>query len=98
MGFIGKLAKMAAGVKQTHVKGSKVDMKCRNCTSRKPSKEMELIRQVLEIIQEDKITGFFDKICHMVQDRMMEHSEQKIKINVILFDFHGAILGRRDSE
>ena len=27
MGFIGKLAKMAAGVKQTHVKGSKVDMK-----------------------------------------------------------------------
>ena len=34
----------------------------------------------------------------MVQDRMMEHSEQKIKINVILFDFHGAILGRRDSE
>ena len=26
-GFIGKLAKMAAGVKQTHVKGSKVDMK-----------------------------------------------------------------------
>ena len=26
-GFIGKLAKMAAGVKQTHVKGGKVDMK-----------------------------------------------------------------------
>ena len=26
VGFIGKLAKMAAGVKQTHVKGSKVDM------------------------------------------------------------------------
>ena len=45
-----------------------------------------------------RITGFFDKICHMVQDRMMEHSEKKIKINVILFDFHGAILGRRDSE
>ena len=74
--------------------------------TRKPSKEyLELrilgantARHVLEIIQEDKITGFFDKICHMVQDRMMEHSEQKIKINVILFDFHGAILGRRDSE
>ena len=27
VGFIGKLAKMAAGVKQTHVKGSKIDMK-----------------------------------------------------------------------
>jgi cobalt-precorrin-5B (C1)-methyltransferase len=27
VGFIGKLAKMAAGVKQTHVKGSKVNMK-----------------------------------------------------------------------
>src|SRR3989338_7931787 len=26
VGFIGKLAKMSAGVKQTHVKGSKVDM------------------------------------------------------------------------
>ena len=36
VGFIGKLAKMAAGVKQTHVKGSKVDMNflaeiARNC-------------------------------------------------------------------
>ena len=107
MGFIGKLAKMAAGVKQTHVKGSKVDMKLlaeiaqKNGADEKTVKrilEANTARHVLEIIQEDKIAGFFDEICHVVQDRMMEHSEKKIKINVILFDFHGAILGRRDFE
>ena len=107
MGFIGKLAKMAAGVKQTHVKGSKVDMKLLAKIAQKNGADKKIIkkilcantaRHVLEIIQENKILGFFDEICHVVQDRMMEHSEKKIKINVILFDFHGTILGRRDSE
>ena len=107
MGFIGKLAKMAAGVKQTHVKGSKVDMKLLAEIAQKSGAGENVIkktlgantaRHVLEIIQENKIDGFFDKICHMVQDRMMEHSEKKMRINVILFDFDGTILGRYDSE
>ena len=98
---------MAAGVKQTHVKGSKVDMKLLAEIAQKSGADEKTIkrilgantaRHVLEIIQEDKITGFFDKICHMVQDRMMEHSEKKIRVNVVLFDFNGTILGRYNTE
>ncbi|MDI1496018.1 MAG: cobalt-precorrin-6A synthase [Cenarchaeum symbiont of Oopsacas minuta] len=103
MGFVGKLAKMAAGIKQTHVKGSKVDMemlaeiaqKCgANEKTIKTIRKANTARHVLEIVQGDKIKGFFDKICHMVQDRMVEHSDDKVEIRVILFDFDGTVLGR----
>ena len=66
-GFIGKLAKMAAGVKQTHVKGGKVDMKFLSELAKRCDANSETIgrilrantaRNVQEIIMEDKIDGF----------------------------------------
>ena len=93
VGFIGKLAKMAAGVKQTHVKGSKVDMnflaeiaKKSNATDKviEEIKKANTARHVSEIIQENKITGFFDLICSEVYRHMRNHSEEKVPIDVIL--------------
>jgi len=103
VGFIGKLAKMAAGVKQTHVKGSKVDMKllaeiAQSCNA--DSKTVEQIRKantarhVQEIVIENKVDGFFDKVCSLVYKHMRAHSEEKVPIDVILFDFDGKVLGR----
>jgi cobalt-precorrin-5B (C1)-methyltransferase len=103
VGFIGKLAKMAAGVKQTHVKGSKVDMKllaeiAQSCNA--GSKTVEQIRKantarhVQEIVIENKVDGFFDKVCSLVYKHMRAHSEQQVPIDVILFDFDGKVLGR----
>jgi cobalt-precorrin-5B (C1)-methyltransferase len=103
VGFIGKLAKMAAGVKQTHVKGSKVDMKllaeiAQSCNA--DSKTVEQIRKantarhVQEIVVENKVDGFFDKVCSLVYKHMRAHSDQKVPIDVILFDFDGKVLGR----
>jgi cobalt-precorrin-5B (C1)-methyltransferase len=103
VGFIGKLAKMAAGVKQTHVKGSKVDMKllaeiAQSCNA--DSKTVEQIRKantarhVQEIVIENKVDGFFDKVCNLVYKHMRAHSEQQVPIDVILFDFDGKVLGR----
>ncbi|MBA4459146.1 MAG: cobalt-precorrin-5B (C(1))-methyltransferase [Nitrosopumilaceae archaeon] len=103
VGFIGKLAKMAAGVKQTHVKGSKVDMNFLAELAKKVNADQKVIdsikkantaRHVSEIIQENNVDGFFELVCAEVHRHMSKHSEGKVPIDVILFDFEGNILAR----
>jgi cobalt-precorrin-5B (C1)-methyltransferase len=107
VGFIGKLAKMAAGVKQTHVKGSKVDMIFLSKLAEKANanenviesiKKANTARHVSEIIMENKVDGFFELICTETYKHMRNHSEQKVPIDVILFDFDGNILARKSEE
>lgn len=107
VGFIGKLAKMAAGVKQTHVKGSKVNMdflaelaqKCNaNQSVIREIKKANTARHVSEIIQENEIVGFFDLICSETYKHMRKHSEENVPIDVILFDFEGKILARKSGQ
>ncbi|MDX1441185.1 MAG: cobalt-precorrin-5B (C(1))-methyltransferase [Nitrosopumilaceae archaeon] len=103
VGFIGKLAKMAMGVKQTHVKGSKIDMKFLGEIAQKCGANNSVIheihkantaRHVLEIIKENKIEGFFKEICIKVNNHMRKISEGNFSLEVIMFDFDGTILGR----
>lgn len=107
VGFIGKLAKMAAGVKQTHVKGSKVDMGflaglAKSCNAQEnvihDIRKANTARHVSEIIQENNIHGFFDLICSETYKHMRKHSEEKVPIDVILFDFEGKILARKSEQ
>ena len=102
-GFIGKLAKMAAGVKQTHVKGGKVDMKFLSELAKRCDANSDTIAKILgantarnvqEIIMEDKVEGFFDEITKETYNQMRQHSEEKIPVEVILFDFDGEVLSR----
>ncbi len=104
VGFIGKLAKMAAGVKQTHVKGSKVDMNfladlARKCSADETTiesiKKANTARHVSEIIIQNNVKGFFEEICNEIYKHMRKHSEEKIPLDVILFDFDGNILARK---
>ncbi len=104
VGFIGKLAKMAAGVKQTHVKGSKVDMNflsglAKSCEANdsiiEKIKKANTARHVSEIIKENQIVGFFEQICEETFKQMKKHSDEKISLDVILFDFDGEILARK---
>ena len=106
-GFIGKLAKMAAGVKQTHVKGGKVDMKFLSELAKRCNASSNTIgrilgantaRNVQEIIMEDKVDGFFDEITKEACNQMRQHSEEKIPVEVILFDFDGKVLSRDKKE
>ena len=79
VGFIGKLAKMAAGVRQTHVKGSKVDMGFLAGLAEEagagPAVADEIrgantARHVSEIVQRSGVEGFFDLVCARVCDHM----------------------------
>lgn len=102
-GFIGKLTKIAMGVKQTHVKGSKVDTDflakiASSCgATEKAVQEItnaNTARHVQEIVADNKIEGFFAAVCSKAQKQMQKHSESKVVIEVLLFDFDGSILGR----
>jgi len=103
VGFIGKLAKMASGIKQTHVKGSKVDMNflseiAQKCQAKNPVLEMikkaNTARHVSEIIMENKVEGFFETICKEVYRHMRNYSEKKFPIEVIMFNFDGSVLAK----
>lgn len=104
-GFVGKLTKMSMGVKQTHVRGSHVDMvflarlayECLPTTSASILEEIKnanTARHVLEIISANRIIGFFDLICKKVYEQMYEFSKGQLQLEVIMFDFDGNILGK----
>jgi len=102
-GFIGKLTKMAMGVKQTHVKGSKVDMEFLSSIAQKCNANTKILneikkantaRHVYEIVIKEKLTGFFDMVCEKVYKQLRDHSEKKFEIYVIMFDFDGNVIGR----
>ena len=107
VGFIGKLAKMAAGVKQTHVKGSKVNMNfLAELAGRSNAgeaviesiKKANTARHVSEIIQKNNVKGFFELICSETYKHMRKHCQEKVPIDVILFDFDGNTLARKFEE
>jgi cobalt-precorrin-5B (C1)-methyltransferase len=102
-GFIGKLTKMAMGIKQTHVAGSHVDMEfmarlAAECEA--PPKVVEEIasantaRHVSEIIKKNKIVSYYDHVCKKVYEQMYEHAKGRLQIDIILFEFDGMVIGR----
>jgi cobalt-precorrin-5B (C1)-methyltransferase len=102
-GFIGKLTKMAMGIKQTHVAGSHVNMEfmARLAAERNaPPKVLEEIkgantaRHVSEIITKNNVAGYFDLVCKKVHEQMREHAKSQLKIKVIMFEFDGRVIGR----
>jgi cobalt-precorrin-5B (C1)-methyltransferase len=102
-GFIGKLTKMAMGVKQTHVRGSHVDMEfmakvAAECNSSpkviEEIKGANTARHVSEIIGKNNVSGFFDLVCKKVYQQMYEYSEGKLKLEVIMFGFDGKLCGQ----
>jgi cobalt-precorrin-5B (C1)-methyltransferase len=103
-GFVGKLTKMSMGVRQTHVRGSHVDMEfmaelASECfptisiSLLEEIKNANTARHVFEIITAHGITGFFDLICKKVYEDMLEYSKGKLELEVIMFDFDGNISG-----
>src|SRR5918911_2455922 len=102
-GFIGKITKMAMGIKQTHVRGSHVDMEfmakvAAECSSSSrviaEIKRANTARHVSEIINKNNVSGFFDLVCKKVHQQMHEYSGGKLKLEVIMFGFDGKLCGQ----
>ena len=103
-GFIGKLAKMAAGASQTHVKGSKVDtafLARLAAEAGAPDGEAALIRgantarHALEIAAGRKWAGaFLEGVCGRVHSHMRRRGGSGLRIEVVMFGFDGEVLAR----
>ena len=102
-GFIGKLTKMAMGIKQTHVAGSHIDMEfmarlAADCDA--PQNVIEEIssantaRHVSEIVKKNNIVSYYDHVCKRVSEQMHEHARGQLQIEVVLFEFDGTVIGR----
>jgi cobalt-precorrin-5B (C1)-methyltransferase len=102
-GFIGKLTKMAMGVKQTHVAGSHIDMEFMARLAAKceaPQNVIEEIRSantarhVSEIIKKNNIVSYYDHLCRRVFEQMHDYARGQLQIEVVLFEFDGKVIGR----
>ena len=102
VGFIGKLTKMAMGIKQTHVKGSHVDMNFLSDLAGECGANSELVmqikgantaRHVSELIDKSGLNSFYDNLCKEVHVHLTKHSQSQLKIKIILLDFDGKIIG-----
>jgi cobalt-precorrin-5B (C1)-methyltransferase len=101
--FVGKLTKMAMGIKQTHVRGSRVSMEfmakvaaeCNSSSSViEEIRKANTARHVSEIINKNNISGFSDMICKKVYEQMYEHSKAELQVEVIMFEFDGKVCGK----
>ena len=101
-GFIGKLTKMAMGIKQTHVAGSHVNMQfmadlASECGASQSVAEAirsaNTARHVSEILRENSVPGYFDLICKKVFEKMNEYTGGILRIKVCLFEFDGELIG-----
>ena len=106
-GFIGKLTKMAMGIKQTHVAGSHVDMafmaelaKACNAAPRviEEIRAANTARHVSEIARKHQIDGYFNLLCRRVYEQMIAHAGEGLEIEVIMFEFDGSVAGRFASQ
>ncbi len=102
-GFIGKLTKMAMGIKQTHVAGSHIDMEfmaqlAAECKAPqnviKEIRSANTARHVSEIIKKNNIQSYYNYLCKKVSEQMREHARDQLQIEVILFEFDGTVIGR----
>ncbi|MDQ6723111.1 MAG: cobalt-precorrin-5B (C(1))-methyltransferase CbiD, partial [Thermoproteota archaeon] len=102
-GFIGKLTKIAMGVKQTHVRGSHVNMDfmaklALECNI--SEKIIELIktantaRHVSEMIDSNHIGGYYDLLCKYAYNQMCSYSNKQLLIDIIMFNFEGNVVGK----
>jgi cobalt-precorrin-5B (C1)-methyltransferase len=101
-GFIGKLTKMAMGVKQTHVKGSHVDMDFLGHMASRCGAGDEIVtriktantaRHVKELIDNYGIQGFYDLLCNEVHNQLSTYCNHQVAIDVLMFDFEGKVIG-----
>ena len=57
-------------------------------------KKANTARHVQEIIIKNRVEGFFTTVCKEAYEQMRTHSEKKVEIQIILYDFDGCALGR----
>jgi cobalt-precorrin-5B (C1)-methyltransferase len=102
-GFIGKLSKIAMGVRQTHVAGSHVNLAFMAKLASECGASQELVEQIAsantarhvsEIVTRNRLNKYFDLICKKAHDELTSYSGSALQMSVVMFDFDGSVVGQ----
>lgn len=102
-GMIGKLAKLATGQMQTHVAGGGVDVAFLADLARDAGAPADLVaaigrantgRHVEELVEAAGFPPLYDHIARRAAAACRAHAADRLAVEVILFDFDGAIHAR----
>jgi cobalt-precorrin-5B (C1)-methyltransferase len=101
--MIGKLSKMAAGKMQTHVAGNQVDCAFLACVVREAGGSEALAaavaaantaRHVQELVEAAGLAAFYARLCGRAAEQCSAVASAKLRVDVVLFDFDGRMLGQ----
>lgn len=100
--MIGKMAKMAKGIEQTHAAGSSVDMGFLASLALElgasPALTDEILkantaRHVMEIVEHSGFKGFYQALCERTSATFKQRLGGKALFEAVLVDFEGNALG-----
>lgn len=101
-GMVGKLSKLAAGVFETHVKDSRIDIMfmCRVAAEvGVPDRGLRgavTARHLLNIMNEGQRRLFAERLCGLAAARCRDRVKGAFRVTVMLSDSQGWLLGRGD--
>jgi cobalt-precorrin-5B (C1)-methyltransferase len=103
--MVGKLAKLAAGMMQTHASKGEVDPGLLAEIAggagaseglRREIAAAHTARHALERVEAAGLTGFADLLCRRAADRCAAHVAARLPVEVVMVGFDGEILGRAE--
>jgi cobalt-precorrin-5B (C1)-methyltransferase len=106
VGMIGKLSKIANGKMQTHAAGSEVNIELLASFAEAAGGDASLCEQlraantarhVLELCAAAGLTSMTSLICQKVVEHCERHAGGGLRVESLLVDFNGALLGRHPS-
>lgn len=102
VGMVGKLSKIGDGRMQTHVAGAEVDLNglaqvARSCGAREEVVEQvrqaNTARHFQELMIAHGLQHVFNVICERARQASLAYIQQRARVNVLMCDFDGSMLG-----
>ncbi len=103
IGHIGKLAKVAAGLFNTHSKTGDARMETIAAYAAANGADRELVRKILnlelaeaaiDLLKKNSITGVFDDIAGRVTERCLQYCRNKLEVAAVILSLKGEVIGK----
>ncbi len=104
--MVGKLAKIAGGLMQTHASKGEVDPALLAAIAGEAGADGPLrasvagattARHALELVEAARLGGFGAALCRRAAERCAAHASRRLRVEVVMIGFDGETLGRAEA-